>query len=219
MMQKKATAAPRGLAAAAVLLATGLLACALCAVAGCSPQEPAADAGNGAEEPAAEAVALQWSPDSDCAACHTAEAGSMSDSACAQASAHASLTCVQCHTETDVLATAHESVTTESIVASKATVVSVNPETCKNAACHGTMEDMAAQTEGKVFLTDSNGNQVNPHNHSSNPQHDAHQPTCTDCHKIHSKDAQKDAIKWCAQCHHRGVLTCGNCHEVRERAL
>ena len=41
--------------------------------------------------------------------------------------------------------------------------------------------------------------------------------TCTDCHNNHSKDLPKDAMKYCAQCHHRGTFECGTCHELRER--
>lgn len=219
---KQENAKPRAWAALGVVAATGLLACVLGLVAGCAPQassEGGEGGAGGAQEPAAQAVVLEWTPESDCMSCHVDEAATMADAECPQASQHANLQCSQCHTEADVLATAHEGVTTESKVASKATVVSVNPETCQTAECHGTMEEMAAQTEGKVFLTDSNGNQVNPHAHGSNAQHDANPPTCTDCHKVHSKDMQKDATKWCAQCHHRGVFTCGNCHEVREREV
>lgn len=217
----KTISSNRGVAALVVSAATLLLAGALCFVVGCSPQQAAqSDEAQPVEDPMANQV-VEWSQDIDCMTCHTEESATMTDTSIAQASMHndEGMACIDCHTEADVLSEVHEGVTYGSTVPTKATVVSVNPETCQTAECHGTMEDMAKLTEGAVTLVDSNGNEVNPHAYDSNEQHDAHVPTCTDCHKVHSADTQKDATKWCAQCHHRGVFTCGNCHELRERPV
>ena len=103
--------------------------------------------------------------------------------------------------------------------ASKATVVTVDAATCQDPACHGTMADMAVKTADNTEFKDEKGKVQNPHEYVSNEQHDANPPTCTDCHKIHSKNLQKDAMMWCAQCHHKGVFQCGTCHELREREV
>ena len=68
------------------------------------------------------------------------------------------------------------------------------------------------------LLTDDNGTTVNPHERPAGEKHDENPATCTDCHNNHSKDLGKDAKKYCAQCHHRGVYECGTCHELRERS-
>ena len=125
------------------------------------------------------------------------------------------VTCVQCHTEADTLATAHADVKLGDEPASKVTVETVDPATCES--CHGTLEEVAALTTGSTALTDDNGTTVNPHARPSNEKHDANPLTCTDCHNNHSTDLAKDAQKYCAQCHHRGVYECGTCHELRER--
>ncbi len=68
--------------------------------------------------------------------------------ACPQASAHEAegVTCVQCHTDEAVLSTEHADVKFGDKAATKATVVTVDPETC--ISCHGTMEEMARQDRG-----------------------------------------------------------------------
>ena len=54
---------------------------------------------------------------------------------------------------------------------------------------------------------------MNPHERPAGEKHDENPTTCTDCHNNHSKDLPKDAMKYCAQCHHRGTFECGTCHE------
>ena len=81
------------------------------------------------------------------------------------------------------------------------------------------MADRAVKTADNTEFKDEKGKVQNPHEYVSNEQHDANPPTCTDCHKIHSKNLQKDAMMWCAQCHHKGVFQCGTCHELREREV
>ena len=66
-------------------------------------------------------------------------------------------------------------------------------------------------------LTDDKGTTVNPHERPAGEKHDEENPATCDCHNNHSKDLEKDAQKYCAQCHHRGVYECGTCHELRER--
>ena len=56
-----------------------------------------------------------------------------------------------------------------------------------------------------------------PRLYAAGEKHDENPTTCTDCHNNHSKDLPKDAMKYCAQCHHRGTFECGTCHELRER--
>lgn len=212
----------KGTMLVAVGIATLLLALVFGALVGCSPQiVETKDASEQKADPLL-SQPVEWSMESDCAICHVQEDETMASADCPQASLHADLQCVQCHSLSDVLVSKHEGLTygdTTKAVDLKASEITVDAKTCEDPACHGDMEHMAKQTEGKVVLTDSNGNQVNPHKYDSNKQHDANQPTCIDCHKVHSEDIQKDATKWCAQCHHRGVFTCGNCHEIREREV
>lgn len=155
---------------------------------------------------------VEWSMDTDCSVCHTFEADSMADDKYPQAHAHEGQSCIECHTEEAVLTTAHEGITMGDKPAKKATVQTVNDETC--ISCHGTFDEMATKTAGSTALTDSNGVSVNPHELQPGEKHEANRPTCTSCHSTHSQDLSKDSMKFCAQCHHRGVFTCGNCHAV-----
>ena len=210
-----------------VLLSIIGVVCALAVVfglmVGCAPSESGDDSSNppaseekdssdGSGEGAANQK-VDWTMESDCATCHTYEAESMSDSAFPQAHAHTNEVCTDCHTEETVLATAHEDITLGDKPAKKATVQSVSDQTCID--CHGTFEEMSVKTAGSNALTDSNGVSVNPHELLPGERHEANRPSCTSCHSTHSKDLSKDSMKFCAQCHHRGVFTCGNCHEVR----
>lgn len=211
----------KGVALLAIIGAVCALALALGGIMGCSPKQADPSASEQKTDPLM-TQPVEWSMESDCETCHSQEAATMTDEKCPQASEHADLQCIQCHTTEDSLAESHNGLKygdMEKTTDLKASKVTVDEKNCQTPECHGTMEEMAAQTEGKAYLTDSNGNQVNPHSYESNEQHDANQPTCVDCHKVHSEDIQKDATKWCAQCHHRGVFTCGNCHEIRERPV
>ena len=201
------------LATIAVIGVVVALTMVLASALGCSPQESGEKPEQAPEQQESEGgmdtQPINWSMDSDCAACHTTEAGMMTDAAYPQSSEHADEACVSCHTEESVLATAHEGSTMGDRPASKATVVTVGEKSCID--CHGTMEELASKN---AELTDSNGITVNPHKLPDNESHADLDPTCTDCHKIHSDDVSKDAIKYCADCHHRGTFQCGNCHEV-----
>ena len=184
----------RRLVVLAVLGVVLALTAAMWTLAGCAPKaEPSAPAaseqkdGNGGSS-AMDGQPVNWTMDSDCSMCHTDEAA---------------------------LSTEHADVKFGDKAATKATVVTVDPETC--ISCHGTMEEMAAKTADSTALTDDKGTTVNPHDDPSNEKHDANPATCTSCHNNHSKDQAKDAMKYCAQCHHRGTFECGTCHELRER--
>ncbi len=202
----------------AVVALTALMACLM----GCAPQaKPAAsDSGDAATEESADPMAGQpvnWTMESDCATCHTVEAESATDAACPQDVAHEAegIACVQCHAQEDVLATEHADVKFGDKPASKATVDTVDPATC--ISCHGDLAEVAALTADSTALTDDKGTTVNPHERPAGAKHEENPATCTDCHNNHSKDLPKDAMKYCAQCHHRGVFECGTCHELRDR--
>lgn len=212
----------------AVLALTALLACLM----GCAPQQKAADTGSagGASTEAADeggvdaddpmaGQPVNWTMESDCAICHTAEAESASDASCPQDVAHEAegITCNQCHTQEDVLSTAHADVKYGDKTATKATVATVDPATC--ISCHGDLAEVATLTADSTVLTDDKGTTVNPHERPAGQKHEENPATCTDCHNNHSKDLPKDAMKYCAQCHHRGVFECGTCHELREREV
>ena len=211
----------QGHKARAGAVAVVALSVALGTAVGCAPKQ--AGEGEGpAKAPKEDPMATQqvdWTMDIDCKTCHTTETETLADAQCPQASEHGDLACNQCHTLEAPLKEAHEGVTYADKPASKATVVTVDAATCQDPACHGTMADMAVKTADNTEFKDEKGKVQNPHEYVSNEQHDANPPTCTDCHKIHSKNLQKDAMMWCAQCHHKGVFQCGTCHELREREV
>ncbi|MEG1253341.1 MAG: cytochrome c3 family protein [Raoultibacter sp.] len=205
-----------------VVLALVALVLALAAVlffaVGCAPKEASAPADGAQKTEKADPLAGQpanWTMKSDCASCHTTESATMTDTSCPQGALHKEQTCISCHTEEPILQTAHADVKLGDKAASKATVASVDPQTC--ITCHGTMEEMAAKTLDSKALTDDKGLTVNPHARPAGERHAETPAVCTDCHSAHSKTLEKDAMKYCAQCHHRGVFECGTCHELRER--
>ena len=204
------------LAALLVIGAMILLTFLLAFTVSCAPSESVEDPSSRTEENADSDMntkPVDWTMQSDCAVCHTHEADSMSDTACPQAYAHQDIACIECHTDEGVLTTAHEGITYGDKPASKATVVTVDSQTCID--CHGGFDEMATETAGSTALTDDQGTSVNPHELQPGERHEANAPTCTSCHKTHSENLSKDSMKFCAQCHHRGVFTCGNCHEIR----
>lgn len=154
----------------------------------------------------AAAVSVEWSPEVDCATCHATETASRENANCL-ASLHAASNCVDCHTETDVLASEHEGVTTEDRVAKRLTKTSVSQEYCLT--CHGSYEALAEKTTYR--LVDTEGTAVNPH---AIPVNDNHADvTCTSCHSMHSeKSAEDGATALCLGCHHAEVFACGTCH-------
>ena len=190
---------PRRLAFAAIIAAVLAVAALTGTLMGCAPSAPASDSnGSGTAAAPAEQEAggddamagqpVNWTMESDCVTCHTAEA---------------------------VLAEVHDGIAMGDKPATKATVVTVDEATC--IACHGDLSEVAALTADSTALTDDKGTVVNPHERPAGEKHEANPATCTDCHNNHSKDLPKDAMKYCAQCHHRGTFECGTCHELRER--
>lgn len=227
-MTVQAHTADRRLVVLAVLGVVLALTAAMWTLAGCAPKAesdaPAATEQKGGSDSASASGAsamdgqpVNWTMDSDCSMCHTTEAESETDAACPQGTAHKAegVTCAQCHTAESELSTAHADVKFGDKPASKPTMVTVDPATCES--CHGTLEDVAAKTADSTALTDDNGTTVNPHERPAGQKHEENPATCTDCHNNHSKDLTKDAKKYCAQCHHRGVYECGTCHELRDR--
>jgi hypothetical protein len=95
--------------------------------------------------------------------------------------------------------------------ATKVTQLTVEEQTCIK--CHGTLEEVAVRTAGSEALKDDQGLVVNPHQRPEGATHAENPVTCTSCHNNHSANLPKDAKKYCAQCHHRGVWQCGTCHE------
>ncbi|MDR2586898.1 MAG: cytochrome c3 family protein [Coriobacteriales bacterium] len=205
-------------------LATVILTIVLGVVAtGCAPRgaEPTADAASQdasqpADDEALSATPIAWSMQSDCGACHTTEADNVDAAKYPQAAAHASTTgtaCVDCHTNTAVLTTTHEGVTLADKPATKVTQLTVEEQTCIE--CHGTLEEVAVLTASSEALKDDQGTVVNPHQRPEGATHAENPASCTSCHNNHSSDLPKDAKKYCAQCHHRGIWQCGTCHEKR----
>ena len=134
---------PRRVAFAAIIAAVLAVAALTGTLMGCAPSAPASDAGGSgtaaapAEQEAGgdDAMAGQpvnWTMESDCVTCHTAEAASATDSACPQGVAHEAegVTCVTCHTDEAVLAEVHDGIAMGDKPATKATVVTVDEATC-----------------------------------------------------------------------------------------
>ncbi|MCB7036122.1 cytochrome c3 family protein [Eggerthella sinensis] len=227
-MTVQAHTADKRLVVLAVLGVVLALTAAMWSLAGCAPKDtseaPAqseksdSDSASTSGASAMDGQPVNWTMESDCSMCHTSEAASETDTACPQGTAHKAegVTCTQCHTDESTLKTEHADVKFGDKVATKATVITVDAATCES--CHGTLEDMASKTADSTALTDDKGTTVNPHERPAGEKHDENPATCTDCHNNHSKDLNKDAMKYCAQCHHRGTFECGTCHELRERS-
>jgi hypothetical protein len=181
---------------------------------GCAPH--GVGSGTAAEtthEPAADARPINWSMESDCAACHKTEADETDAASHPQAAAHVDTPCVGCHTNIAVLTTTHDGVFVTDTPATKMTQLTVDQQMC--IGCHGTLEDVATRTEDSEALKDDQGLVVNPHLRPEGARHLENPAVCTDCHNNHSTELARDAKKYCAQCHHRGVWQCGTCHEKR----
>lgn len=185
---------------------------AVAALSACSPQQAdrtqaSAEEGGGAEQPA---VTVAWSAEGDCSTCHSKQAESQADAACL-ASKHADQKCVQCHTDTGALETAHAAATAGDAIPSALKQTSVDTEAvCQS--CH-TIEELVAATAASTALTDENGTVVNPHALPENADHA--EIDCASCHKVHSSTAaEKSAQRTCSSCHHANVYECGTCHAV-----
>lgn len=214
----------RGLVTLVVIGIVLALTAGMWSLAGCAPQQAPEEStqqeqkNDNSSASALEGQPVNWTIESDCSTCHLSEAESATDTACAQGVAHEAegITCAQCHTQESVLSEEHANVKFGDKVATKATVTTVDAATCES--CHGTLADVAVTTAESTVLKDSNDVVVNPHERPAGEKHNENPATCTDCHNNHSKDLPKDAMKYCTQCHHRGVFQCGTCHELRERS-
>jgi hypothetical protein len=199
-----------------VLVFAAVLISAQLQLAGCAPRaatdDPSAagEVGQDDQTVADAGEPFVWSSGSDCAICHVDEGASLSDPAQPQAFEHGTQECGSCHSEESILVQAHEGVTYDSTPAKRASLRTVDAQTC--ISCHGDLATVAQTTVASEALTDSNGLSVNPHERPVGERHEANPATCTDCHKVHSADLSRDAMKYCAQCHHRGIFQCGTCH-------
>ena len=149
---------------------------------------------------------LTWSPEIECDMCHTDQVDSMGNSKCL-GSKHASLSCTDCHADTDALTTAHADMMTAD-APKKLRHAEVADSTCET--CHDKAQ-VATLTDGVVV--DAEGNTFNPHALTPSESHDS--IVCSDCHKMHSKKtAQAAAETTCTSCHHKGIYQdCGSCHQ------
>ena len=153
---------------------------------------------------------VDWSMDSDCAACHASEEDSRQSENCL-ASIHEKegATCIECHSDSESLAKAHDDVDTSSKMPTKLKRTAVSSESCL--ACHEQAE-LTEKTIDLSLLTDKEGTTVNPH---ALPQTETHvdQVTCNSCHVMHSEsDLEQNSIDTCIGCHHAEVYTCNTCH-------
>lgn len=185
-----------------------LLALALSAAA-CAPKAADGDGKTSGKEDAGAAVAVEWSPESDCAMCHTAEASSREDASCLAAT-HTASKCIDCHAESDALAAEHEGATADGRLPKRLTKTEVSQDTCLS--CHDSYEALAEKTAAYQGLVDSEGTVVNPH---ALPASDNHADvTCTNCHAVHVAGAnpEEKSKSTCTSCHHADVFACGTCH-------
>lgn len=159
---------------------------------------------------ATESITLtDWSPSTDCATCHSNEVSSEADTACT-ASKHASLSCADCHSDTEKLAKLHNGTSSDDRQPTRLKQTEVSSEVCLG--CHDQSE-LAQKTASVTALTDSNGKTVNPHDLPATETHQA--ITCTNCHTMHSEqtDLDGDAKSYCTSCHHADVFECYTCHQ------
>ncbi|HIY83370.1 hypothetical protein [Rubneribacter sp.] len=178
-------------------------------VVGCAPQENG-DGVSGGSTAEGVAVQMEWSPDMDCSVCHAAEQESFANADCV-ASLHSGESCIDCHSDIEMLADVHEGKTVQDSMPSKLRKTDVDASLCTT--CHD-LKELATTTASSTILTDSNGKVVNPHDL---PAVDEHQDiSCGDCHKFHSEleksTAEALAPEKCASCHHAEVYECHTCH-------
>lgn len=149
-----------------------------------------------------------WTPEADCASCHADEVASFGDEA-AYAFDHATMTCIDCHTDTEALAQVHEGATSTGAKLAMLSTTAVPDELCL--ACHD-QQTIADATADNTMLTDLNGTVVNPHELPEVADHDG--ITCVSCHSIHGEttDMERTVDRVCASCHHAEVYECYTCH-------
>jgi hypothetical protein len=158
-------------------------------------------------------LAFEWSEDSDCGVCHSAEAHSFESSTTA-ASFHASKTCVDCHNEVGTLATIHEGTTPTDLMPKRLKRTVVKEEVCLE--CH-VRSSLAQDSAASNALTDSVGTVVNPHQLPQTASGIHEEIVCADCHELHNDETglEKSAKDYCLSCHHADVFVCYTCHPER----
>ena len=153
------------------------------------------------------AAAMEWSADSDCSACHAAEAESLGT--VQTAAAHSGNGCLSCHSDEAHLKEVHESSDGDSVPAKLSSAGSIGSDICLG--CHSTDTLKAATADGPALI-DEEGTSVNPHDRPEG--HLGEKVDCADCHSVHAGSSPLDnAESQCASCHHEGVYQCGTCHE------
>lgn len=193
-----------------LLAAAAAMALCMClaALSACAKAPDAAQGRQGSDPSDSQAaVGMEWSADSDCAACHAAEAESLGS--VQAAAAHSGNGCVSCHSDEAHLKEVHESGEGAAAPTKLSSAGSIGAETCLG--CHS--EDaIKAATADRPALTDAEGDSVNPHDLPEG--HLGEKVDCADCHSVHAGSSPLDnAESQCASCHHEGVYQCGTCHE------
>lgn len=156
------------------------------------------------------AISFEWSKDSDCGMCHSAETASFDNSSClANLHPSAKADCLSCHADVSGVQAAHVGVKPDAVAqVDKLKTTQVDAAACTS--CHDRAK-LPALTANCTILTDDKGTVVNPHSLTPSESHDA--ITCINCHKMHSdKPIADTATKTCADCHHDHVYECGTCH-------
>ena len=187
------------------LLLTIAACCSALILAACAPQ--VTDPGELEEDEVV--MAFSWSADSNCVTCHAAEAASATDASCQLSAGHSSTACIECHTDTAGLSSAHAKVTaTDTDGTSRLRKTEVTGEACLG--CHE--GDYAPEaTVASTALTDSEGTVVNPHDLPEVVEHE--DIVCADCHSMHAQESLAEtASEKCLTCHHEDVYECGTCH-------
>lgn len=150
-----------------------------------------------------------WSIQSDCVSCHTAEARGGGTHSTVYAN-HKDLACPECHTdEASSLSATHKDYSNAK-PPTKLTTTKVEITVCKQ--CHSD-QDLTDKTLNSTTLTDKNGTVVNPHNMPEVNEHIAAR-NCASCHKMHQGDSAEEVTKkLCISCHHESVYECNTCHQ------
>ena len=196
--------------------AVGLLAVALFVgvLASCAPSGVSDNGSTGSAKEGGTFETIEWTVSSDCGTCHVDQVESRQNLNCLYAK-HASMDCVQCHTDETALKSVHDNAKSTSPALQSLRKTAVDSAVCE--VCHGTWEELAEKTADVSLLTDSNGTVVNPHEVVTvvnvTGQHDG--TTCVDCHEVHvDEGVDVTAPRYCQSCHHMDVYECNTCHEA-----
>jgi hypothetical protein len=184
---------------------------------GCAPrQRQVTDGGDEPSTVDVPVMTVEWSPQSDCAMCHSAEDLSRSDVVTTAGMHNPSaistqVDCMTCHNDTSGLTAAHNGVSPSDKLPTRLRSTKVTTETCTASGCHDDEADRKQVTVGVTVLTDSEGLTVNPHDLPTGEGH--FNITCSSCHSGHVASEPEDL---CLTCHHEDVYGCGEsvCHAV-----